>query len=245
MARESRRPSFASDFPRVPELDALVEAFERGDYARVRAEAPKLASSTEDAAVRDAARTLVDRTRPDRLAVGLVGLTGVLLVVLSAYWIFHGKAPEGSTPPRPTIERVAAQAPSPPPASSSAMSRVTDADCAKWADHATDIVVGGFVDATQSCSQKVKDDVAAKFVAQRSTLHDGAKALCAQHMGQPYRPQDGACFLAATNARDLVACKLGPMTSPADSDWAQMIDDLRKNCAVQNAPSAAPSSPSP
>ncbi len=100
MPRESRRPSFASDFPRVPELDALVEAFERGDYARVRAEAPKLASSTEDAAVRDAARTLVDRTRPDRLAVALVGLTGVLLVVLSAYWISLAARPRKAAPPR-------------------------------------------------------------------------------------------------------------------------------------------------
>jgi hypothetical protein len=106
MARESRRPSFASDFPRVPELDALVDAFERGDYARVRAAGPKLASSAEDAGVRDAARTLVDRTRPDRLAVALVALTGVLLVVLSAYWIAHGKAPHESTPSSPPVERV-------------------------------------------------------------------------------------------------------------------------------------------
>jgi hypothetical protein len=106
MARESRRPSFASDFPRVPELDALVDAFERGDYARVRAEGPKIASSSEDAAVRAAAATLVDRTRPDRLAVGLVALTGVLLLALSAYWIIHGKAPHESAPPSPPIERV-------------------------------------------------------------------------------------------------------------------------------------------
>jgi hypothetical protein len=109
MPRESRRPSFTRDFPRVAELDALVEAFEQGDYARVRAEGPKLASSTEDAAVRDAARTLVDRTRPDRLAVALVALTGVLLVALSAYWIVQGKAPPGggSTPPtKPSVERV-------------------------------------------------------------------------------------------------------------------------------------------
>jgi len=241
MARESRRPSFASDFPRVPELDALVDAFERGDYARVRAEGPKLASSAEDAAVRAAASTLVDRTRPDRLAVGLVALTGVLLVALSAYWIVHGKAPPESAPTRPTVERVTSHPPAPPPASSTtAMSRVTDADCAKWVDHATDVVVNGFVDAVRNCSQKVQDDVAAKFVGQRSAIHDGAKTLCAQHMGQPYRAQDGACFLAATNARDLVACKLAPMSNPDDSDWAQMIDDLRQNCAVRGAPSAAP-----
>jgi hypothetical protein len=108
MPRESRRPSFASDFPRVLELDALVDAFEQGNYARVRAEGPKVAASSEDAAVREAAKTLVDRTRPDRLAVALVALTGVLLVVLSAYWIVEGKAPPGGAPPssKPPIERV-------------------------------------------------------------------------------------------------------------------------------------------
>lgn len=108
MSEQPRRPSFASEFPRTPELDALVDAFERGDYARVRAEGPKLAGSTEDAAVRTAATTLVDRTRPDRLAVALIALTGVLLVALSAYWIVHGRAPPGggATPAKPPIERV-------------------------------------------------------------------------------------------------------------------------------------------
>ncbi len=107
MSQQPRRPSFASDFPRVPELDVLVDAFEHGDFARVRAEGPKLAGSAADAAVRDAARTLVDRTRPDRLAVLLVALTGVLLVALSAYWIAHGKAPPGGgAPAKPPVERV-------------------------------------------------------------------------------------------------------------------------------------------
>lgn len=107
MPEEPRRPSFAKDFPRVPELDALVEAFSRGNYAAVRAGGPKLAASADDPAVRDAARTLLERTRPDRLAVGLVALTGALLVAIAGYWILHGKAPPGaSVPPRPPIERV-------------------------------------------------------------------------------------------------------------------------------------------
>ncbi len=104
---DERRPSFASDFPRVPELDALVGAFARGDYARVRAAGPRLAESAESEEVRRAARTLVERTKPDRLAVALVALTAVLLVVLSGYWIAHGKPPPGSAPPaRPPVERV-------------------------------------------------------------------------------------------------------------------------------------------
>jgi hypothetical protein len=102
---DGRRPAFANEFPRVPALDALVDAFARGDYAHVRAEAPRLATTTDDDAVREAARTLVDRTKPDRLAVGLLVVTGVLLVAMTGYWIVNGKAPPGSAPPKPAIER--------------------------------------------------------------------------------------------------------------------------------------------
>ncbi|MGH7293758.1 MAG: hypothetical protein ACRELB_02440 [Polyangiaceae bacterium] len=102
----SRRPTFASDFPATPELDALVDAFAEGNYARVRAEAPKLAETTTDDAVRAAARTLVDRTKPDPLAVKMLLVTGALLVVLAGWWIVHGKAPAGATRTSPPIERV-------------------------------------------------------------------------------------------------------------------------------------------
>jgi hypothetical protein len=101
-----RRPSFASTFPVSPELDALVDAFARGDYARVRLEAPKLEGTSEDEAVRAAARTLVQRTEADPLAVKLMLLTGALLVLLTGWWIVHGKAPAAATPMTPTVERV-------------------------------------------------------------------------------------------------------------------------------------------
>jgi hypothetical protein len=90
-------PSFARDFPEHPGLAALVAAFVRGDYARVRAEAPKLAaSSSEPEGVRLAARTLLDRTKPDPLAVWLIVATGLLLLVLTTYWAVYAKAPLGS-----------------------------------------------------------------------------------------------------------------------------------------------------
>jgi hypothetical protein len=92
-----------------------VRAFADGDYARVRVEAPKLAETTSDAAVRDAARILRERIEPDRLALALMGLAGAILVALSAYWITHAhtpptppNAPSPSTlaPPPVTIERI-------------------------------------------------------------------------------------------------------------------------------------------
>jgi hypothetical protein len=89
----SRIPTFARTFPRSPELDALVEAFARGDYAAVRAGASSLARASGDPAVQEAARTLVERTRPEPLTVALLAIAAVLLVVLAAWAIQNGKAP--------------------------------------------------------------------------------------------------------------------------------------------------------
>lgn len=116
---ERRVPSFARDFPASPELDALVDTFARGDYASVRANAPKLAASTQDEAVRRAAQTLVLRTRPDPGALTLVVLTAILLAAMTGYWVANAHAPPGAAPPKPTVERPHPARP-PPPAPASA-----------------------------------------------------------------------------------------------------------------------------
>ena len=67
----------ASDFPHNPELDALVQAFEAGDFARVREGVPRILSSTSDEAVKRAASELLARTRPDPLATLLVVISAV------------------------------------------------------------------------------------------------------------------------------------------------------------------------
>jgi hypothetical protein len=85
----STRPSFAQNFPREPDLDATVDAFARGNYADVRARAPSLFASADPAVAR-AARTLVERTTPDRGVVVLMGVTAVLLIVVASYWIAFG-----------------------------------------------------------------------------------------------------------------------------------------------------------
>jgi hypothetical protein len=83
------RPAFAEAFPRTPELDALVEAFERGDHARVRTDAPKLAERSDDPRVAAAARELRARLDPDPIAYVLLGLPFLLLVFLSAWFLWH------------------------------------------------------------------------------------------------------------------------------------------------------------
>lgn len=82
-------PTFAATFPRDPELDALVQAFEQGNYAHVRSEAPALAKRTEDPDVRRAARELARRLEPDPIAVYLLIAAALLLVFLAAWFWSH------------------------------------------------------------------------------------------------------------------------------------------------------------
>jgi hypothetical protein len=79
-------PAFARDFPEDPRLDALVRAFEAGDYARVRREAPALVAAAESDDLKRAARELVRRTQADPLMILLLALTGALLLGLAVYW---------------------------------------------------------------------------------------------------------------------------------------------------------------
>ena len=90
-------PAFARDFPSHPELDALVAAFSRGDYAKVREGAPKLVESTTDEAVRKAAGILRERIEPDPASKLLFLFAAALLVFLSAWWVAHDGADEGAT----------------------------------------------------------------------------------------------------------------------------------------------------
>lgn len=82
-------PSFAKDFPEHDELARLVEAFARGDYLTVRNDAPKLAASTDDAAVKKAAETLRERIEPDPTSRLLFVFAALLLAFLTIWWVTH------------------------------------------------------------------------------------------------------------------------------------------------------------
>jgi len=79
------RPRFLLSFPRDPELDRLVAAFESGDYATVRDGTMDLADRTEDERVRDAALELLRRTQPDPLIKYLL----LAAVALLAFLVLH------------------------------------------------------------------------------------------------------------------------------------------------------------
>lgn len=97
---ESSRPKKKAKRDRAPgeanapagadaELEALNEAFARGNYRRVREEAPSLAKKSKDPAVRRAAEELARRVEPDSISVYLVALAGVLLMFLAVWYWTH------------------------------------------------------------------------------------------------------------------------------------------------------------
>lgn len=112
-------PGFAQGFPDHPAVDALVVAFEQGNYAGVREGAKTLLERSADGAskdtkqkgeplphplpsspeerdaIRSAARELLRRTEPDPLAIYMVLGAFALLAFLSIwYWSHpHGAAP--------------------------------------------------------------------------------------------------------------------------------------------------------
>ena len=88
-AVDEQVPAFARSWPRDAGLDALVSAFEAGNYALVRREAPALAERTGDDAVRRAARELRRRLDPDPVAVYMLMAAAALLVFLAGWYLLH------------------------------------------------------------------------------------------------------------------------------------------------------------
>ncbi len=77
--------AFAKDYPEDAELRALVEAFEAGNYRRVRE--GTLALEKKDGDVATAARDLRSRTEPSTTQIWLLVITGLLVLTLSTYEI--------------------------------------------------------------------------------------------------------------------------------------------------------------
>jgi hypothetical protein len=81
-AEGRQRPQFLASFPDEPELNRLADAFEKGNYAYVRENAPKLVEKSQDAAVQRAAMELAARIKPDPLLKYILAMSVLLLVYL-------------------------------------------------------------------------------------------------------------------------------------------------------------------
>src|SRR5262245_41442498 len=79
------RPGFVLDFPKDAELERLVRAFELGNYAFVREHGKKLADSSSDPDVKNAAGELLRRIEPDPLVRILFLMTVALLLFMVFY----------------------------------------------------------------------------------------------------------------------------------------------------------------
>lgn len=83
------RLSFARSFPPSAELDALLDAFDRGNYARVRELAPPLVARADAPEIARAARDVARRVEPDRTVLALLGISIALLAVLAIWFWTH------------------------------------------------------------------------------------------------------------------------------------------------------------
>ena len=81
-AQGMERPAFVLAFPEDPALERLVRAFEAGNYARIRSDAPRVAAEASSPEVREAALELRRRIDPDPLAKYLLAITVALFAFL-------------------------------------------------------------------------------------------------------------------------------------------------------------------
>lgn len=89
--RGNDRPRFLLSFPKDPELETLMHAFESGDYARVREQAPRLVERSDRPEVRRAAEELLIRIEPDPLLKFLLWVAiGLFLSMVTFVYYAHG-----------------------------------------------------------------------------------------------------------------------------------------------------------
>ena len=96
-------PPFAQGFPKGPEVDALLQAFNDGDYRQVQTLARQTLRESKDPAVRDAANVLLNRLRPDPIAVVAIVVTALLLLFLTLWWTPCGGPKRGFAPTLPLV----------------------------------------------------------------------------------------------------------------------------------------------
>jgi hypothetical protein len=91
-AQGEDRPGFLLEFPHDPALEPLIEAFEAGNYARLRQQAPDVVKNAADPEVRRAAEELLERIEPDPL-VKLLLAVAIALFLFVVAWVYLKQAP--------------------------------------------------------------------------------------------------------------------------------------------------------
>jgi hypothetical protein len=70
------------------------------------------------------------------------------------------------------------------------------------------------------------------FVGQIVTIRGAAENTCKAHLGESYVSGVASCYMNASDALTLRACRLAPMTNPSDDDWGASLKSIHDNCAI-------------
>ncbi len=116
--------------------------------------------------------------------------------------------------------------------------RVTEAECSRWVEHAVGVLLAELRSAVKECPTAQREAFEFQLDGERATVRRSGLELCRKHLDEDYAGADGACYLAAKTASALAECKLGPMTSPGDSDVAAVVAQMKKQCTQDATPQA-------
>jgi hypothetical protein len=158
----------------------------------------------------------------------------------------HDSLPESAPSSTASAGSVASQPPTAlAPVDPRAKKNVTPRDCEEWAEHGASVVVSSIVAASAACPTQAREDIRKKFQDDIVSIRSGANSLCGNHVDESYVAADASCFMNATDALVMRACRFAPMTNPGDSDWESIIKTMRERCAVvSQATGAGGDSPS-
>jgi hypothetical protein len=127
-----------------------------------------------------------------------------------------------------------------PTRSPSARSHVTAKDCEAWVAHGTGAMMTSISAAIAACPAATREQTRTQMALDPGAIRSSGAALCQSHLGAEYAIADADCFLQATDAPSLQACKFGPMTDAKDTPWAVIAGAIRQTCAPGTAAAASP-----
>jgi hypothetical protein len=123
-----------------------------------------------------------------------------------------------------------------------ATGRVTAKNCEEWAEHGSSVFVATMTNAAAACPPQARDEIRQRFAAELVAIRSGANTLCTGHLAQAYSLDAASCFMNASDALVMRACRFEPMTNPGDSDWESILDQTRQRCAAASGGTPPPAS---
>jgi hypothetical protein len=109
---------------------------------------------------------------------------------------------------------------------------VRASDCAAWAGHAADVIVGEFAAVAKACPAAGATETFAGVLGGREELRKAASEQCQKRVGAKLEAGEARCYLGAKTVAALFACKLGPMVSDGEKDVLAALAAGRARCGL-------------